>query len=175
MSLNLFFLAIAAGLVSIFVFFRPMDIEKSQQKEIALLDLHQFTVYELGQGGLQSIMKGSSGERFEKRYEVRDANFTDNTRPYIQNMQSDFALYDSQKIYLEQHVKYERADGLTFRSNEATYHQVKGIATTKGEFVIDQGADQVHGRALRYNTQTGVIKAKQIRATFTLNNRKDNH
>lgn len=175
MNVNLFFFIVGLGLLSIFLFFRPMEIEKNEKEEIALLDLNQFTVYELGQGGLQSIMKGSTAERFEKRYEVHDANYTDNSQAYIQNMRSDFARYEGKEIYLEQNVRYERVDGLRFLSNEAHYDQKSGIASTKGSFTLLQHGDRVKGRGLHYHSSSGHIKAKQVSGTFTINNRKDDH
>ncbi len=174
MNVNLFFLTIAFGLIGIYVFLRPMVIEKEEKREIALLDLKQFTVYKLEKQGLQSIMTGSSGERYIDRYEVYDTNYTDNSHSYVQHMASDFAFYRGDEVHLEGNVRYEREDGLTFFSNEALYNQKNGIAKTKGSFTVTQNQDKVKGTRLYYNSTNGKIRAKNITGYYTLRNKKDN-
>ena len=173
MNVNLFFLIITLGLMSIYLLFRPMVIEKEEREEIALLDLKQFTVYALEQGGLQSIMQGSSGERYSSRYEVRDANFTDNSHEYTQNMVSDFALYQGDNVNLEGNVHYQRADGLAFMSEEAYYNQKRGVAKTKGPFTLVQNQDKMQGTGLYYNSNNGKIRAKKVTGIYNI--KKDNN
>ncbi|MEA3373563.1 MAG: LPS export ABC transporter periplasmic protein LptC [Campylobacterota bacterium] len=175
MNVNYFFSILTLGLIAVFMLFRPMVIEKQEKKEIALLDLKKFTVYELKQSGLQSVMKGSSGERYDNRYEVYDANFTDNSHAYLQNMVSDFARYQGEKVYLERNVHYARADGLSFMSDEAFYNQKKGVAKTKGPFTVVQNQDKIDGTALYYNSKKGIVKAKKVTGYYTLKTKKDNH
>lgn len=172
MNINYFFLIVGLGLLGILIAFRPMEIAQSEKQEVALLDLTDFSVYELGQGGLQSIMKGSAGERYEDRYDVEDANYTDNTQAYVQNITSDFARYRTQAdvILLNKHVHYERADGLIFTSNEAIYNQKKGTAKTKGPFTVMHGENRVDGIALHYNSHKDTIKAKKVNGVYTLHN-----
>jgi LPS export ABC transporter protein LptC len=171
MSINHFSYLLAAMLIAIFVFFRPMDVktEKVKKSEVPLLELTSFTVLEYDDSGLNSTLKGTEGERYSNRYVVQNALFTDSSKKLLQTMQGDHATYQKKTLVLTDNVHYIREDGLKFDSDDLTYKEGKGIATTKGPFVIHQNNDRVDGNRLYYNVENGKMQAYRVRGSYTLN------
>lgn len=168
MTVNSFFVFVLLLLAAIFVFFKPVDVKTQQHSEVAQLDLSRFTLYELGQTGLQTVMSGEKGWRFSDRYEVEDINYTDKTKELAQNMTADFGKYRDNFMHLKGDVRYMREDGLKFFSNEATYNQKRSVARTKGDFEIIQDGNRVKGKNLFYQTDSGVTNASSINAVYTI-------
>ncbi len=168
MTVNSFFLVLLGGLLGIYLFFSPMDIQEKEHKEVPMLDLERFTVYELDTTGLQSVMMGSEGKRFSNRYEVLDVNYTDNSHKFIQTMRSDFARYQGEKVFLEGNVRYKRADGMMFLSDDAKYDHKRSVATKRGPFTIIDKNDWLVGKRLYYNSVKERAKGDEIKGSYTL-------
>ena len=170
-SANHFFIAIALILASILFLFKPTKLDESMNTkgEIAELELHNFTLYEVGLEGLKDIMVGKEGFRYKHRLEVNDINYTDSSRKLQNNLLADFGRYNNKNlITLEGNVRYHREDGLRFVSNKAIVHQQKETITTIGPFTMNRLADKVVGKDLFYDTKKGHSTAKQVTAVFQL-------
>lgn len=168
MSANYFYIIVAALLLGIYIFFKPMHIKQNNPKEVAQLELENFTVYELDTSGVKSIMKGSTGKRFTNRNEAFDIDFTDNTKLFTQNMKADFGRQKAGVIYLKGNVRYQRKDGLRFTSQEAKYNQKTKVATTDDVFSMYYGDNWVHGKKLYYQTSKRLAKAEHIDGTYEI-------
>jgi len=168
LNINTFLTVIALGLLGVYIFLRPMDIKQKLPNEIAQLELINFSVYELNATTLKSVLKGSSGKRYENRYEVENVTYTDNTKDFREEMSAGYGLYKNNIIALEKNVHFKREDGLEFISKEAQYDQNRSVATTKGEFRIKNYEDWVVGDKLYYDTQKGRVTAQKVEGLYNL-------
>jgi LPS export ABC transporter protein LptC len=169
MNVNTFFSITAVLLVVMFLAFRPVSLEKPDEKEIAELDLQSFTIYELDRNGLVRMMYGDQGQRFkEKRYEVKNIAYTDSKSGMTQDMTADFGEYRRDTIMLEGHVQIRRSDGLEIKTEKASYSQAKGIVKTDGPFLMIQSPYTAEGENLVYHTENGHIVAETIKANYRL-------
>ena len=171
LNANYFFIAIASILLAILLLFKPVEIKpmNNDGKEIAELELRNFTLYELDVEGLKDVMIGRKGYRFKDRIEVEDIDYTDSTRSLQNNVQADFGVYTGEKlITLEGNVRYYREDGMKFRSDKAIINQDEETITTIGPFKMDKFADNVVGDDLFYDTKKGLSTAKDVTGVFTL-------
>jgi len=168
-SANYFFITVAFLLAAILYFFKPMEMEERIEKEVAQLELHNFTLYEIGVDGLKDIMIGRNGLRFEDRIEIKDIDYTDSTRSLQNNIQADFGRYNNRDIItLEGNVRYYREDGLTFSSDRAVIHQKEETIDVDGPFTLHKDGESAVGTNLFYDSKNGLSKAKNVTGIFEL-------
>ncbi len=168
-SANYFFITVAILLAAILYFFKPLKIEERIEKEVAQLELRNFTLYELGVDGLKDIMIGRHGFRFEDRIEIKDIDYTDSTRSLQNNIQADFGRYNNKDIItLEGNVRYYREDGLKFRSNRAIIHQKDETIDAAGPFTLHKNGESAIGTDLFYDGKNGLSRAKNVTGIFEL-------
>ncbi|MBU1658373.1 LPS export ABC transporter periplasmic protein LptC [bacterium] len=168
MNINVFFLIVSLGLMMIFFLFKPLDIKKQKFIDVPLFELSSFTLFELNNEGLSTIMKGLKAIRFNNRYEVENLNYTDNSKVYIANMSANNGLYKDDVISLRGDVTYSREDGLVFQTQEATYNKKTKIAFTDKDFIAYRGTDKITGSSLVYNNSLNTTKSKNVIAQYTL-------
>lgn len=168
MSINLFFVVILVALITMFGYFKPSTYQNKNIHEIPKIELFSFVVYEIGTHGIERFFEGKEGKRFEDRYEVSSAKFSNNSNELFESIRSDNAHYKDDFITLSGNVHYVREDGLEFRSQEGTLDQKKSIIRTQGPFVITQNRNSVSGTALYYNTDEDTVSANSIRGSYQL-------
>ena len=168
-SANYFFITVAFLLAAILYFFKPMEMEERIEKEVAQLELHNFTLYEIGVDGLKDIMIGRNGLRFEDRIEIKDIDYTDSTRSLQNNIQADFGRYNNRDIItLEGNVRYYREDGLKFSTNRAIIDQNRETITTFGPFTLEKLSEKAVGMDLFYDNKNGRSNATDVTGLFDL-------
>ncbi len=168
MNINLFFITIISLLLSVFLFFKPLKLELPDHKEIAQLELKNFQIYEINKKGVQSILKGLTGERYENRYEVTDVTFKDASKEFIQVMHADHGRHQDDIIYLTDNVIYARDNNMTFKSDEAMYDLNTSLLTTKGAFIMRANQNYFKGQQLHFNTKENTILAKKVSGLYLL-------
>ena len=159
---------IAVGLLGVYIFLRPMDIKQDLPKEIAQLELIDFSVQELNATALRTVLQGHHGLRYKDRYEVKKVSFSDNTKEYLQSMDAGYGLYKGDIITLQEGVHFRREDGLSFSSNEAMYNQRKSLATTKGAFNILYKDSWVRGEKLYYDTKHNIVRSNKVEGVYAM-------
>ncbi len=154
----------------IFIGFKPLDIKQREFVDVPLFQLEAFTLHELNEEGLVTLMKGSKATRYSDRYKVTNIDYTDNSKKFIANMRADDGLYrDVDDILdLKGNVLYNREDGLIFESDEATYNKKSSIAHTKKDYVIYRGKDRVIGTSLIYDNRLNRVKSKNVVAKYQI-------
>lgn len=152
----------------IFLFFKPIIIEKKDYVEIPIFELNYFDVYELDREGLKTILSGSNSKKYDDRYSVENIDYTDNSKRYIANMQANHGLYKENIVTLHGDVKYIREDGLNFWSDSATYNKVDSTLFTQSDYRATRGENMVQGTFLYYNNMTKKLKSKNIVAIYKL-------
>ncbi|WP_455756046.1 LPS export ABC transporter periplasmic protein LptC [Sulfurimonas sp.] len=170
MNINIFFLLIVAGLSMIFFLFKPLNIKEQKFDDIPLFELEKFKLIELSNSGLTTILDGAKGIKYSDRYEILHVDYTDNSKKYLANMKANNGLYKGDTINLNGDVVYSREDGLSFKTQKATYSKKTNIAKSTTNYVSYLGNNKIEGSYIEYNNLTKVIKSKNIKANYQLNN-----
>lgn len=146
--------------------FKPMEIKQHVFKEVPLFTISNFTMHELDQKGLVTLMNGSKAARFTDRYTVEEMDYTDNSKEYMANMKANSGVYKNEVVHLNGEILYVREDGLTFETQKAVYNKKTAIATADGDFVLYRGANRVTGEKLKYNNSLEKIESKNVNAIY---------
>lgn len=168
MNANLLFAIAGLSLVGMYLFFKPISVERPQNKEVAQLDLKTFTIFELDREGLKRVMYGDEGKRFADRYEVNNIAYSDSRDKVTQDMTADFGVYKRETITLRGNVQIHRSDGLDVRADKATYNQKRARVKSIGPFYMVQGNNTAQGHNLVYDMNTKHVQAKNIQASYTM-------
>lgn len=168
MSINLFFVLVLGLLLGMFGYFSPKYSATGEVKEIPQIELGRFVLYEISKRGIDHVLEGDEGKKFEDRYTVTSAKFSDNTKPLLQSVTSDQVEYKGERIDLKDNVHYSREDGLEFRSHEGTYDTKQSLIQTKGSFVITQKAHRIDGERLVYNNEKDTVSADRVQIRYQL-------
>jgi LPS export ABC transporter protein LptC len=150
-----------------------MVIKKHKFVETPIFQLDTFTIHELNQGGLMTVMKGSDALRYSDRYKVKNIDYTDNSKKYIANVKANDGLYKDKDgiLKLQGDVIYEREDGLIFKTSKALYDQNTSIVKTNENYILYRDKNQVTGISLIYDNTKNILKSKQVRAVYQLKER----
>ena len=168
MNANLLFAIAGLSLVGMYLFFKPISVERPQNKEVAQLDLKTFTIFELDRQGLKRIMYGDDGKRFNDRYEVKNIVYSDSRDAVTQDMTADFGIYKRETVILSGNVHIQRSDGLDVRTDKASYNQQRAIVKSIGPFYMVQDGNSAKGRNLVYHMNNRHVKAKNIEALYKM-------
>lgn len=172
MNINIFFTLVSLALLMILMLFKPMDIKENNFTDVALFNISIFTMYELDERGLTSLMSGTEGIRYSDRYSVKLMDYTDNSQEYIANMKSNSGIYKGDNVYLEGDVVYFREDGLTFETQKVVYNKKTAIARADGNYVLYRNNNKVTGNKLKYNNSLNRVQSKNVVARYQLKESK---
>ncbi|MDP1784327.1 MAG: LPS export ABC transporter periplasmic protein LptC [Sulfuricurvum sp.] len=151
-----------------FGYFKPISLKEERQKEVPTFELELFTIYEISSLGVDRFFEGDHGKRFDERYEVSSAKFSDNSKKLFESIRADEAFYEDDVITLEGNVHYTREDGLQFRSSEGKYDMPNSLVSTRGTFVITQNNNIIHGAQLELNTHNDTVSANAVSGSYQL-------
>ena len=154
------------------MFFKPLHIKQQKFVDVPLFELKDFTLYELNGMGLQTIMLGTSATRYANRYTVQNMDYTDNSKEYIANMKADHGLYKNDFVTLTGNVEYVREDGLTFKSQKATYNKKTTDVVSDVDYIAYLNDSVVEGSYIKYNNEKNRIFSKNVRAKIQLQESK---
>jgi len=168
MNINIFFIAISAGLISIYLFFKPLDIKQRDFIDIPIFELSYFTLYEIDKNALVTVMNGDKAVRYSNRYKVSSIDYTDNSKKYLVNMKANNGVFKDEVVNLYGDVKYKREDGLSFETQKARYNKKTKIAYVDTNYVSHMGANEIVGSSLIYNNLLKRVKSTDIRVKYQL-------
>lgn len=168
MSINIFFILLLGLLLGMYNYFTPNYILSKDVGEVPKIELFSFTLYEISHKGIDHILEGKEGKKFDDRYAVTSAKFSDNTKTLFQTIESENVDYQSDIIKLKGNVHYAREDGLEFRSNEGKYNTDTAMIQTQGAFVITQKSNRIDGSTLLYDNKNNTVSADHVRVSYQL-------
>lgn len=168
MSINLFFVLLLGAMLSMFAYFKPSSSHDPKNGEVPRIELESFVIYEVEPQGVKRFFEGKEGKVFDERYEIASAKFSNNTKKLLESIQGDHVLYQGDFITLNGNVRYQREDGLQFRSEEGTFDQNRSLIRTEGDFVITQNRNRIEGTKLYYNIEDDTVSADAIRGSYQL-------
>jgi LPS export ABC transporter protein LptC len=149
--------------------FKPLNIKQRDYKEIPLLDVDTFVMYELNNQGLDTMMSGEKALRFKDRYVFDFIDFTDNAKKYIANMKANSGVYKNDIIDLEGDIVYVREDGLSFETQKMSYNTKTSIVKTNDPYVAYMDKDKMEGTSLIYNSLTKELYSKNVTMIYQIN------
>ncbi len=154
----------------ILIGFKPLDIKQQEFVDVPLFQLTSFTLHELDESGLITLMKGSEATRYSNRYKVNNIDYTDNSKKYIANMKADNGLYmdKNELLDLEGKVLYNREDGLTFKTEKLIYNKKTSIVNADNDYILYRGDNKVIGNSLVYNNNLNIVKSKNVVVRYQL-------
>jgi len=161
-------LIVLSALLMILFLFKPLEIKQRDYKEIPLLDIDTFVMYELNSEGLDTLMSGEKAYRFKDRYVFDFVDFTDNAKEFIANMKANSGVYKNNKINLEGDVFYIREDGLSFETQKLEYNTATNIVKTNEPYVAMMGENSMRGDSLIYNSKTKKFNAKSVSVKYNI-------
>ena len=159
---------VLTALVGMYGYFKPTMFKEEAKVEVPKFELESFVVYEISALGIDRFFQGEHGKRFEDRYEVSSAKFSNNSKTLFESISANNALYKDDIITLDGNVHYVRADGLQFHSDEGKYDTPHSLVTTRGNFVITQNNNRVHGTQLQLNTKSHTVSANAVSGSYQL-------
>lgn len=157
--------------MTIFIAFKPLNIKSQKLTDIPSFEISSFTLHELTQFKLNTLMFGLEAVRFTDRYEITNMDYTDNSQKLLANMKSKNGIYKNSAVYLSGDVKYIREDGMEFESQNVIYDKLTTVATSNVQYIAHQGANVLTGDAIVYNSLHGTMISKNITATYQLQER----
>ncbi len=170
--MNRFFIVIVLVFASIYILFKPLQIDNNSSEDIAMLEIFNFKSYEFSTLGLSSILNGTKGVKYSDRYVITNPDYTDATAEFLATLDSKTALYKDDILYLDGDVKYKREDGLRYEAPSAIYNTITKEATTKENFEAFMGKNRAIGRDLKYNNAKNTLIAKDIFVTYNIERKK---
>jgi hypothetical protein len=168
MTINLFFIALLALLLGMYGYFTPNYPPSQSAHEIPKIELIDFTLYEVSKKGIDHILEGKEGQKFDEYYTVTSAKFSDNTKELFQTIRSRDVEYRNDVIDLKENVHYVREDGLEFRSNKGRYDTKKSLISINDSFEITQKSNRIDGKNLIYNNEYDTISAENVQVRYQL-------
>ena len=168
MNVNLFFLFLIAGLITMLVYFKPLKIKEQTFVNLPQLELKNFTYYELGLEGLKRVMKAEKSVVFSDKYEVYSIDYTDNLNDYKVNIHSDYASYHKGKVLLNGNVEFNREDGFIFQTQSAIYDKKQNMLTIDKKYTSTRGKDSLSGSSLKYNDRLNKIQSSNVTIVYQL-------
>ena len=172
MNINIFFTIASAILLIILFAFEPLDIKQKKFKDVPLFSITSFTMHELNQEGLITLMSGTKAVRYKDRYTIDVMDYTDNSKEYIANMKANKGVYKNEIVNLDGDVVYFREDGLTFETQHAVYNKKTTVARADGDYVLYRGNNKVIGNKLQYNNSKQRVKSKNVVAKYQIKESK---
>jgi LPS export ABC transporter protein LptC len=151
--------------------FKPVEVTHQKFSDVPLFSISTFTMHELNSKGLITLMNGDKATRYSDRYTVEKMNYTDNSKKYLANMQSNSGIYKDDVVYLDGNIVYTREDGLTFETQKAIYNKKNSTAATEGNYVLYQGSNRVNGEDLKYNNSLERVESKNVVVRYQLQER----
>ena len=129
-------------------------------------------MYELDRVGLHTIMLGSAATRYADRYTVQNMDYTDNSKKYIANMKANDGVYKNDLVTLRGDVEYVREDGLTFKTQKATYNKKTSDVISKVGYIAYLNDSIIKGSYIKYNNDKNRIYSKNVIAEIQLQESK---
>jgi LPS export ABC transporter protein LptC len=154
------------------MFFNPQSSTNVIEKDVAQMEIEDFTLYEMDKVGVQSVVSGTLGRQFLERYEVENAHYIENKNKLGEHLYADKGRFEKDIVYLNDNVRYFREDGLSFESDYAVYDTKKDLIDVPEAFILTQNENIIYGSSLHYNSLTGQIRAKNIDANYYIEDKK---
>jgi len=133
-------------------------IESNASKELLF---QNFSLIELGENGIAQQLSASLAIKDKRYFELDDINVT---YQKTQHLLAKKARYEEKFIYLTDHVRLSRDDGVRFETKALTYSLVKGSISSHKPFVLEMNESRIAGDNLHYNLKSKRVWADNIEA-----------
>ena len=171
MNINLLVTVLFLALGGIYFFFKPMKIYiDTSQKEMPLLELRNFSLYEFDTTKLADFSTGKRALKYIDRYELFDFLYNEKAQQNkIISISAKKGVDKNRQITLEKDVRYVTSDGVEFTTQKALYDRNKEFAKAQTPYVASIQKNIVYGDTLNYDLKKRMIRSKNVRAIYHLN------
>lgn len=129
-------------IIAIFSFFATVDnkVEKIESKDTALITFNDSTLYTLNSANVSQIVKSTIATRYKYRDEMYDATFVLRAKSLKSKnltdiISADFIIKRGPKLKLLDHVKYNRGDFISLKTDVLYYNMDTKIAYNHNPFI----------------------------------------
>ncbi len=168
MNINIFFSLLFISLAAIFVLFKPLYLKEQSFADVPIFELKFFTLHELDAFGLSTLMTGDNSVKYDDRYLVSNIDYTDNSKTYLANMKAKNGLYKDNEVLLNGDIIYIREDGLTFKTDKATYNKKTEIIKTNTKFNSFRANNTIDGSSLKVYNDSNKMEATDVTIKYQL-------
>ncbi|MDE6886627.1 MAG: hypothetical protein K2P17_06285 [Helicobacteraceae bacterium] len=163
-SVSLFFiLLLISCIIIIFSFDKSATLTYNTIGEIPLIEINDFTAYEITKDALNTKITAKNAKRFDNYEEMSNIELEKKSNQILDKLTAPTALKKENIIYFDNGVKNLRDDFEMF-STKAIYHIDSKIINGNGNFHITSPSQNIIGQNIYYDMQSGNIKAINIQA-----------
>lgn len=179
-SVSLFFLLLLVFSVAIvFSFDTNHTLPQFSENSMPKIEINNFTAYEITQNALISKLTAKNGKQFEIAINTtKKEQFEELSDIILEHNGETFDLLKAQsakkvgdEIFFDNGVSDLR-DGYEMYSEVAHYDLKTRKLIGKQSFFIKSKSEDIKGENIRYDSQSGIIKADNIKAKIKLKNDK---
>jgi len=172
MNINIILTFIASILAFIFFYFKPIHVQHSAApKDLAQVEIHNFTLYQFDTQKLVDETLGKVGKIFPHRYEMYQFDFLDNSNGSLVHLSAQKGTYKKDILYVNDDIEYSTEDGLNFQTQELQYLRKKGIVRNKSKFFVQyQDKHKMYGEKLYYNIDSKRFHSQNTTIIYFLGN-----
>lgn len=172
MNINSYFIIIFVGLLVIFSFMEPLNIKGQEPKDTPLFELTSFTIHELNDKGLSTLMQGEKALSFDDKYLVSNIDYTDNSKDLIVNVKAQHGVYKDDVVNLKGNVVFNREDGLIIETDDIIYNKNTGLVNSDEKTTMRKNDDNIVGATLTYDINQEILKVTDVMAIFKFKEEK---
>ncbi|MGP1579877.1 MAG: LPS export ABC transporter periplasmic protein LptC [Wolinella sp.] len=172
-SLHLFFTLLLLLGIGVVMMYEPRflgDDLESRNKNVAYMELDRFSYYEVSAQGVLSHATGERGYRFPREDIIKGLNlaqFLPKERK-IERLSADLGIKRGKMLIFPEGVKYTRES--SFSTQKGEYDLAKRYFKGEGEFEFIHTNHRAQGKNIRYDSESGIVRAQEVKAVFLFQN-----
>jgi len=170
MTLNRFFLLFLASSLIIYFGIDPYVIDQKKIKNIPQLEFKTFVSYEIEGEQLSLMLVGEEARRYPRRLKVKDFALYREANNTVQTISALEGDYRKKRLILNQSVQYQGENGLLLETEKADFNLKHNTLDIRVPFTLTREGSVFTGSSLFFNQNNDRITAKDVRASFIINN-----
>ena len=139
-------------------------------ESIAYVELDRFSYYEVGTQGVLTHATGEKGYRFAHKDVIEGlflAQFLPREQRFEQ-LRTDLGIRREEKLSFPKGVTYMREG--SFSAQKGEYDLKRRYFRGEGSFEFTRAGSRAQGQNIRYDSRSGIIQAKDVKAVFLFQN-----
>jgi len=157
LKLEIILIVLVMAILSLALSVRISNGRKTNHLPTIELEFKDMTLREVDTNKTMGVAYGTYGVRDKGILTIQNFKYQDDS---IQLLRADTAIYEKEKIYLNNNVVFVQTEGQRFDTEHAEYDQKSEILDITSPFKTVIGKNIVHGDTLRY-----WMKNKEVYAT----------
>lgn len=170
-NISLFFATLLFGsIATIFLFDKSSIAPYISPNDIPKIELNNFTIYQIDKDNLVVKLRAKNAKQFDKFEEFSDVTLERLSNEILDTITAPTAIRQKNIISFANGANNVR-NGYNMFVENGFYDTDKNILNGKGFFNIKGDDNDIVGDDIYYNAQNATMRAKNINAIFTLQNK----